>query len=41
MLDPGVLPWVSMEQALGWGMTERPNMSVTGGGTGAGGPAFR
>lgn len=22
-LDPGVLPWVSMEQALGWGMTER------------------
>ena len=36
-LDPGVLPWVSMEQALGWGMTERPSMSVTGGGTGAGG----
>ena len=29
-LDPGVLPWVSMEQALGWGMTERPSMSVTG-----------
>ena len=26
-----------MEQALGWGMTERPSMSVTGGGTGAGG----
>ncbi len=21
-LDPGVMPWVSMEQALGWGMTE-------------------
>ena len=36
-LDPGVLPWVSMEQALGWGMTERPSMSVTGEGTGAGG----
>ena len=36
-LDPGVLPWVSMEQVLGWGMTERPSMSVTGGGTGAGG----
>ena len=36
-LDPGVLPWVSMEQALGWGMTERPSMSVAGGGTGAGG----
>lgn len=23
-LDPGVLPWVSMAEALGWGMTERP-----------------
>ncbi len=36
-LDPGVLPWVSMAQALGRGMTERPSMTVTGGGTGAGG----
>lgn len=31
-LDPGVLPWVSMAQALGWGMTERPYLTVTGGG---------
>lgn len=23
-LDPGVKPWVSMAEALGWGMTERP-----------------
>ncbi|QDP45553.1 methyltransferase [Microbacterium phage FuzzBuster] len=23
-LDEGVLPWVSMAEALGWGMTERP-----------------
>lgn len=23
-LDAGVLPWVSMAEALGWGMTERP-----------------
>ena len=23
-LDPGVEPWVSMAEALGWGMTERP-----------------
>lgn len=23
-LDKGVLPWVSMAEALGWGMTERP-----------------
>jgi DNA (cytosine-5)-methyltransferase 1 len=23
-LDDGLLPWVSMAQALGWGMTERP-----------------
>ena len=32
-----LLPWVSMADALGWGMTERPSMTVTGGGTGAGG----
>ena len=28
---------VTMAQALGWGMTERPGMSVTGGGTNTGG----
>jgi len=31
-LDPGVLPWVSMAEALGWGMTARPYLTVTGGG---------
>jgi len=36
-LDPGVLPWVSMAQALGSGMTERPSMTVTGGGSATGG----
>lgn len=36
-LDAGVLPWVSMAQALGWGMTERPAMTVTGGGSTTGG----
>ena len=36
-LDAGVKPWVSMAEALGWGMTERPSMTVTGGGTSAGG----
>lgn len=36
-LDMGVLPWVSMAEALGWGMTHRPSMTVTGGGTSAGG----
>jgi DNA (cytosine-5)-methyltransferase 1 len=36
-LDAGVLPWVSMAQALGHGMTERPSMTVTGGGTATGG----
>lgn len=35
-LDPGVLPWVSMAEALGWGMTARPGFSVTVG-TAAGG----
>jgi DNA (cytosine-5)-methyltransferase 1 len=34
----GHLPrWISMAEALGWGMTERPGMSVTGGGTYTGG----
>jgi DNA (cytosine-5)-methyltransferase 1 len=36
-LDPGVLPWVSMAQALGWGRTQRPSATVTGGGTETGG----
>jgi DNA (cytosine-5)-methyltransferase 1 len=36
-LDSGVDKWVSMAEALGWGMTERPSMTVTGGETGKGG----
>lgn len=36
-LDPGTLPWVSMADALGWGMTKRPSMTVTGGGSYTGG----
>lgn len=36
-LDPGVKPWTSMAEALGWGMTERPSMTVTGGGVDGGG----
>jgi DNA (cytosine-5)-methyltransferase 1 len=35
-LDAGVQPWVSMAQALGWGMTERPYFTVAVG-TEAGG----
>jgi DNA (cytosine-5)-methyltransferase 1 len=31
-LDPGVHKWVSMAEALGWGMTHRPYLTVTGGG---------
>lgn len=31
-LDPGVKKWVSMAEALGWGMTDRPYLTVTGGG---------
>ena len=34
--DPGVLPWVSMAEALGWGMTARPYYAVAAG-TAAGG----
>jgi DNA (cytosine-5)-methyltransferase 1 len=30
-LDEGVLPWVSMAQALSWGMTERPYLTVAPG----------
>jgi DNA (cytosine-5)-methyltransferase 1 len=36
-LDPGVKPWVSMAEALGWGTTGRPGFTVTGGGTATGG----
>ncbi len=36
-LDSGVLPWVSMAQALGWGVTGRPSFTVTGGGSATGG----
>ncbi|HOS92178.1 MAG TPA: DNA cytosine methyltransferase, partial [Armatimonadota bacterium] len=36
-LDPGVKKWVSMAEALGWGMAERPSMTVTGGGAETGG----
>lgn len=36
-LDEGVAKWVSMAEALGWGMTQRPSMIVTGGGTAGGG----
>lgn len=36
-LDEGVLPWVSMAQALGWGTTGRPSFTVCGGGTETGG----
>ena len=35
-LDEGVLPWVSMAEALGWGMTRRPYPTVSAG-TAAGG----
>lgn len=36
-LDPGVAKWVSMAEALGWGLTARPSPTVTGGGTETGG----
>lgn len=28
-LDPGVLPWVSMSEALGWGISDRPSPALT------------
>lgn len=37
-LEGTLRPWVSMAEALGWGMTERPTHTVTAGGTGSGGP---
>jgi DNA (cytosine-5)-methyltransferase 1 len=36
-LDPGVRKWVSMAEALGWGLENRPSPTITGGGTAAGG----
>lgn len=29
-MDPDVLPWVSMAEALGWGMNRRPSFTVCG-----------
>jgi len=37
-LDAGVQKWVSMAEALGWGMTERPSITITGGSGRQGGP---
>lgn len=37
-LDTGVEKWVSMAEAIGWGMTERPSVTVTGGSGRQGGP---
>lgn len=36
-IDSGVLPWVSMAEALSWGLADRPAPTVTGGGTETGG----
>lgn len=36
-LDRGVLPWISMAEALGWGMTRRPSLTITSGGAATGG----
>jgi len=36
-LDEGVLPWITMAEALGWGLGERPSPTITGGGTDTGG----
>lgn len=36
-LDEGVRPWVSMAEALGWALTDRPSPTITGGGTETGG----
>ncbi len=36
-VDAQVPKWVSMAQALGWGATDRPAPTVTGGGTASGG----
>jgi len=36
-LDPGVAKWISMAEALGWGLFERPSPTVTAGDTESGG----
>jgi DNA (cytosine-5)-methyltransferase 1 len=36
-LDEGVKRWISMAEALGWGMSGRPSPTITGGGTETGG----
>ena len=36
-LDEGVLPWVSMAEALGWALNDRPSPTITGGGVDTGG----
>lgn len=36
-LDPGVQKWVSMAEALGFGLFDRPSPTITGGGTETGG----
>jgi DNA (cytosine-5)-methyltransferase 1 len=38
LFGPGLKAWVSMAQALGWGMTERPVTTVTAGSSRQGGP---
>lgn len=35
--DADVLPWISMANALGWGLSGRPAPTITGGGTETGG----
>lgn len=37
-LDLGVLPWVSMAEALGWGLTDRPAFALPAANTSGGGP---
>jgi DNA (cytosine-5)-methyltransferase 1 len=36
-LDQGVKKWVSMAEAIGWGLPKRPSPTITGGGTETGG----
>lgn len=37
LFGEGLQRWVTMTDALGWGMSDRPSMTVTGGGTETGG----
>jgi len=39
LFGDGLLPWVSMADALGWGMTARPSVAVIGGSSRTGAPA--